>query len=629
MIIARRGPDPRSIFPQFRALPCDTTVDQNGWEGDVASEQGQRKIAAILVADIVGYSRLAGADEVRTLSRLRGLRSDLIDPAIDAHHGRIVKRTGDGSLIEFRSVVDAVRCAIEVQHGMIERNSGLPQERWIEFRIGIHLGDVVEESDGDLMGDGVNIAARLEGVAKPGAICLSEDAYRQVKGRLELAVSDLGPIQLKNIAEPIRVYSLEVDQPARAKPAPASTPEKPDPRLSIVVLPFANIGGDPEQEHFVDGVTESLTTDLSRIRHAVVLGRNTAFTYKGKHVDLKQIGRELNVRYVLEGSVQRGGGRMRINVQLIDAETGNHLWAERFDKPLADLFDMQDEIVARLANALNAQLVAAEARRAEQAPNPNSMDLYFQGLAWLNKGATPDNVARAQSFFDGALAADPANVDALVGSARADTAAGVLLFVTDPTEVFFAAEAKLTKALSSIPDHPGAHMCLGVVDIVTKRAAQGIAECEHALALDRNLASAHSIVGLGKIFIGRAEETEAHVGEALRLSPRDANAYLWMNYAGGAKLHLGSYEQAVAWCRRAIEANRNYPYPHFVLAAALAQLGRLDEARSAVKAGLALSPAFSVSRSRAGRTTMSDDPTYLAQLEPIFDGLRKAGVPEQ
>jgi adenylate cyclase len=325
-----------------------------------------------------------------TLSRLRGLRSDLIDPAIAANHGRIVKRTGDGSIIEFRSVVDAVRCAIEVQTGLIERNAGLPPERRIEFRVGIHLGDVVEEADGDLMGDGVNIASRLS-VAKPGAICLSEQAYWQVKGRLDLKVMDLGATQLKNIAEPIHVYSLEVGQPMQAKPTPLA-PEKPapprlsiaPPRLSIVVLPFANIGGDLSHEHFVDGVTESFTTDLSRMRGAFVIGRNTAFTYKGKAVDLKQIGRELNVRYVLEGSVQRGGNRMRVNVQLIDAETGSHLWAERFDKPLADLFDMQDEIVARLA--LNAQLAAAEARRAEQAPNPNSMDLYFQGLAWI-KGA--------------------------------------------------------------------------------------------------------------------------------------------------------------------------------------------------------------------------------------------------
>ena len=330
-----------------------------------------RKLAAILVSDVVGYSRLAGADEDRILARLRTLRSDLIDPTIAVHHGRIVKRTGDGSIIEFRSVVDAVNCAVEIQRAMVERNAEVAPDKRIEFRIGIHLGDVVEESDGDLMGDGINIAARLEGVAKPGAICLSEDAYRQVKGRLDLAVSDLGLKQLKNIAEPIRVYSLEVGQPAQAKAklSPAAEKSAP-PRLSIVVLPFVNIGGDPEQEHFVDGVTESLTTDLSRLRGAVVIGRNTAFTYKGKAVDLKQIGRELSVRYVLEGSVQRGGSRMRVNVQLIDAETGNHLWAERFDKPLADLFDVQDEIVARLANTLDAQLISAEARRAERATNP-------------------------------------------------------------------------------------------------------------------------------------------------------------------------------------------------------------------------------------------------------------------
>jgi adenylate cyclase len=247
-----------------------------------------RKLAAILCSDVVGYSRLAGADEDRILARLRALRSDLIDPTIAVHNGRIVKRTGDGSIIEFRSVVDAVRCAIEVQNAMVERNAGVPEDRQIVFRIGIHIGDVVEESDGDLMGDGVNIAARLEGIAAPGAICLSEDAYRQVKGRLDLAVTDLGPTQLKNIAEPIRVYSLDAGATAQAKVAPAQASEKSaPPRLSMVVLPFANIGGDPEQEHFVDGVTESLTTDLSRIRGAFVIGRNTAFTYKGKAVDLK------------------------------------------------------------------------------------------------------------------------------------------------------------------------------------------------------------------------------------------------------------------------------------------------------------------------------------------------------
>jgi TolB-like protein/class 3 adenylate cyclase/Flp pilus assembly protein TadD len=588
-----------------------------------------RKLAAILAADLVGYSRLASADEDRTLARLRALRSDLIDPTIAVHHGRVVKRTGDGILIEFRSVVDAVRCAIEVQNGMVERNAGLPLERRIEFRVGIHLGDVVEESDGDLMGDGVNIAARLEGIAKPGAICLSEDAYRQVKARLDLAVSDLGEQSLKNIAEPVRVYSLQVGVPAQAKPAAKAKPPSTSipPRLSIVVLPFTNIGGDPEQEYFVDGVTESLTTDLSRISGSFVIARNTAFTYKGKHIEVKQIGRDLNVRYVLEGSVQRGGNRMRVNVQLIDAETGNHLWAERFDKPVADLFDLQDEFVARLANALNTQLTAAEARRAEQKPDPDSMDLYFQGMAWFNKGATPENLARARTLFERALALDPAHVNALVGVGIVDLESGPSFASADRAERLASAEAAVAKALSAAPDDAGAHWCMGAVLVWTNRAAQGIAECERALALDRNFASAHALIGFAKMALGRPGETEAHIQEAFRLSPRDSRAHMWAHIAAGAKLQLEKDEEAVAWERRGNEFNRNNPMAHLYLAAALAQLGRLDEARAAATTGLALDPTFTIRRFRAN--AWSDNPVYLAGRERAMEGLRKAGVPEE
>ena len=283
---------------------------------------GTRKLAAILVSDIVGYSRLAGADEDRILARLRALRSDLIDPTIAVHHGRVVKRTGDGSIVEFRSVVDAVNCAVEVQRAMVERNAEVGPDKRIEFRVGIHLGDVVEESDGDLMGDGVNIAARLEGVCEPGGVCLSEDAYRQVRDRLKEPFVDLGEKALKNIARPVRVYALTTDYAGATPTAKAEPERRAPPRLSLVVLPFANIGGDPEQDYFVDGVTESLTTDLSRISGAFVIARNTAFTYKGKAADVKQIGRDLNVRYALEGSVQRGGGRMRVNVQLVAADIG-------------------------------------------------------------------------------------------------------------------------------------------------------------------------------------------------------------------------------------------------------------------------------------------------------------------
>ena len=435
-----------------------------------------RKLAAILVADVVGYSRLAGADEDRTLARLRALRSDLIDPTISVHHGRIVKRTGDGSVIEFRSVVDAVRCALEVQHAMVERNAGVALDRRIEFRIGIHLGDVVEESDGDLMGDGVNIAARLEGIAHPGAICLSEDAYRQVKGRLDLAVSDLGPTELKNIAEPIRVYSLEVGQPAQAKPAQppaASVAAKAEsaapapkargfsvtwgalaaalalallaggyawragyaprfmaasvddklanaPRLSIVLLPFENLNGDKEQDYFADGLTDDLTTDLSHLPDSFVISRGTAVTYKGKPIDAKQIGKDLGVRYLLEGSVRRLGEKVEVNAQLISTETGAHVWADRFDGERSKLGDLQVEFVSRLANSLGVELVKAEALRAmrERPNNPDAVDLSMRGWAELYRGvASKTNDDAAIGLFERALAIDPHLVPAMVGLA--------------------------------------------------------------------------------------------------------------------------------------------------------------------------------------------------------------------
>jgi TolB-like protein/class 3 adenylate cyclase len=587
-----------------------------------------RKLAAILVTDIVGFSKLAGADEDRILARLRALRSDLIDPTISVHHGRVVKGTGDGSLVEFRSVVDAVRCAIEIQNGLVERNAGLPPGRRIEFRVGIHLGDVVEESDGDLMGDGVNIAARLEGIAKPGAICLSEDAYRQVKGRLELTVSDLGETQLKNIAEPIRVYSLEVGGPAQVTPAPSAPARESSgpPRLSIVVLPFANLGGNPEQEYFVDGVTESLTTDLSRIANSFVVSHNTAATYKGKPVDAKQIGRELNVRYILEGSIQRAGSRMRVNVQLIGATTGTHLWADRFDKPVADLFDMQDEIVSNLANQLRGELIAAEARRAEHEPNPDSIDLYFQGVAWFNKG-TLENITRARDYFERAVALDPANVDALVGAARVDVLLGAVYASDERAERLAAAEVLLLKGISIAPRNYWAHLWLGFVQILTNRASRGIGELERVLTLNRNIGAAHAWIGLAKIALGRAEESEAHIAEAFRIAPGDPVTFLWNHIFGIAKLHLGADEDAADLFRRSIDANRNYPLNHLYNAAALAHLGKLGEARSEVRAGLALAPKFTIARFRAGAD--SDNPTYLSQRERIIEGMREAGIPAE
>jgi adenylate cyclase len=336
-----------------------------------------RKIAAILATDVVGFSRLTGADEDRTLARLRALRSDVIDPTISVHHGRVVKRTGDGALVEFRSVVDTVRCAIEVQNSMIERNFGLAPERRIEFRIGIHLGDVVEESDGDLMGDGVDIAARLEGIAAPGAICLSEQAFWQLKGRLDLAVSDLGATQLKNISEPVRVYSLQVGLPAEARPAPpaeaksddkrAAPPALPD-KPSIAVLPFANMSGDAEQEYFADGISEDIITALSKLSQLFVIARNSSFTFKGKNVHTGEVGKSLGMRYVLEGSVRKSGGRVRITAQLIEATTGGHLWAERFDRDLTDIFAVQDDVTSHIVSALALNLNAGDRQSPPSTP---------------------------------------------------------------------------------------------------------------------------------------------------------------------------------------------------------------------------------------------------------------------
>ena len=347
-----------------------------------------RRLAAILAADVVGYSRLMGEDEAGT-ARAVSEHREAARPIIAGLGGRIVKTTGDGLLLEFPSVVAAVECAIAIQKLMAERNAGTPEAKRVVYRIGVNLGDVLIEGD-DILGDGVNIAARLEGICEPGGVLISGTAYDHVRGKIDAGFVDLGERQLKNIARPVRVYALATGSQSAAPTPAASEPNRlGPPRLSMVVLPFANIGGDPEQEHFVDGVAESLTTDLSRLRGSFVIGRNTAFTYKGIAVDLKQIGRELNVRYVLEGSVQRGGNRMRINVQLIEAETGNHLWAERFDKPVADLFDMQDEIVARLANALNAQLTAAEARRAEQVAEPQLDGPLLSRFGLVQQGYGP------------------------------------------------------------------------------------------------------------------------------------------------------------------------------------------------------------------------------------------------
>ena len=580
------------------------------------------------MSDVVGYSRLTGADEDRTLARLRGLRSDLIDPAIAAHRGRIVKQTGDGSIIEFRSVVDAVRCAIEVQTGMVERNAGLPSERRIEFRVGVHLGDIVEESDGDLMGDGVNVAARLERICEPGAICLSEDAYRQVKSRLELQVADLGPQKLKNITEPVRAYLLRQGAPATQKPpqpaaktrgvwarwpalaaaaalallllaagayawrggyAPrfmaASVDDKPAnaPRLSIVVLPFENLSGDKEQDYFADGITDDLTTDLSHLDGSFVIARNTAFTYKDKPVNAKEIGRELGVRYLLEGSV-RLGEKVEINAQLISTETGAHVWADRFDGERSKLGELQVEFVSRLANSLGVELVKAEALRSmrERPNNPDAADLAMRARARFNSSGDSKSISSdIIDLSERALALDPQNERAMVDLAFAFNDRVTNRWGDDPAGDIARADKLADSALALQPDDARAHLAKAEVFFNKQQWRAAISQAEAALADDPNYADAHANLSFWNLFLGHSEDAFAGIETALRLSPRDPDVSLWQFFTCHLHTHLAQWEQAIEWCGKSIASGSQIPYLFVDLAAANAWAGHDKEAKEA------------------------------------------------
>ncbi|MCK1469068.1 adenylate/guanylate cyclase domain-containing protein (plasmid) [Bradyrhizobium sp. 131] len=620
--------DQRTFRPRSSSstplAPAPKCVDwpRTSQERALAIERPNRRLTTILAADAAGYSRLVGIDEEGTLDRLRTIRKDLIDPMIAAHRGRIVKTTGDGLLAEFASVVDAVRSAIDMQQVMAESNSGLVQDRRIEFRVGINLGDVVVEDDGDLMGDGVNVAARLEGIAEPGGICLSSAAYDQVRGKLDIAAQDRGQQQLKNIAELVQIYSISAAHPAAAAPHTTVAP-----RLSIVVLPFVNLNGNSEQDYFVDGVTESLTTDLSRIPGAFVIARNTAFTFKGKPVDVRVIGRELGVRYVMEGSVQGGGDRIRVNAQLIDTETGAHLWAERFDKPRADIFDMQDEITTRLARTVGVELVAAEGRRAER-ERPNNMDagdLAMRGWAILNQPLSLRRDRAACDLFDAALRLDDRNVEALVGLAFYHGNDLRTFASTNRDEQLRIAHMAITEALRLAPSNALAHFVHANLLHVSGATERALRELQFAIALDRNLAWAHADAGFLKVLLGRAEEAEADLTKAIRLSPRDPALDRWYALLGIADLFLGRLNSALDRLRKSVEMNPNVAMAHFFLAAAFALSGRAAEGREARNAGLELDPHFTVARFRNERR--SENPTFLAQRERIYEGLSLAGVP--
>jgi adenylate cyclase len=588
-----------------------------------------RKLAAILVADVVGFSRLAGTDEDRTLARLRALRSDLIDPTIAVHNGRVVKRTGDGAIVEFRSVVDAVRCAIEVQNSMIERNAGLPPERRIEFRIGIHLGDVVEESDGDLMGDGVNIAARLEGVAQPGAVCLSEDAYRQVKSRLDLAISDLGETRLKNIAEPIHIYSLQfgsgTTKTAALAGAATSTalsfPEKP----SIAVLPFQNMSGDPEQEYFADGIVEEIITALSHFRWLSVIARNSSFTYKGKNVDVKQVGRDLSARYVLEGSVRKSGDRVRIAGQMIDASTGIHLWADRFDGALQDIFDLQDRVTAKVVGEIAPRLEQVEIERAKrkQTENLDAYDYFLRALASLHEWTRKSNDEALRLFYR-AIELDPGFASAYGLAAMCFVWRKVNGWIVDPVQEVAEAERLGRRAVELGPDDAVALSGGGYALVfVAHDLNDGPAFIERALALNPNLAWALFSSGWTKAFLGDAEGAIAQLSQAIQLSPLDPHGFRAKGGIAFAHFLAGRYEEAITWAEASLRQRPTYQAAIRELAAASALAGRIPEAQKAMARLRQLDPARRVSTVKDWVPLRKPD-----DLRNLEEGLRLAGLPE-
>jgi adenylate cyclase len=634
-----------------------------------------RRLAAILAADVVGYSRLMGVDEEGTHERFTAHLRELVDPKIRDHHGRIVKTTGDGVLAEFASVVDAVRCAGEIQRAMANRDLDLAEERRLRFRIGVNLGDVIAEG-GDIYGDGVNIAARMEGLAAPGGICISGTVRDHIGDRLPYAFEDMGEQSVKNIARPVRVYALRpeavTDLPAAGAPiaaprrrrtavaalaasalaalviaciawwfwpatrssptatAAATSISKPlvAPRLSIVVLPFTNLSNDREQQYFADGITEDLTADLSRISDMLVISRNSAFTYKDKPVNAKQIGRELGVRYVLEGSVQRSGKQVRVTAQLINAETDAHLWAERLDRDTGDLFALQNEITGRIATALSAELVTAEATRPTD--NPDALDYILQGRAVL-KPHSRESHAEQISLFERALALDPHSVEAQSQLATVLTSR-VLEGWTDTAAADIArAEELVSQALSASPRSPLAHFAKGQVLRAQNRYGEAIPEYETVIAFNRNSVGALAALADCKLYVGPIEEVIPLQEQALRLSPRDPN--ISNMYARIGRVHAlqSRTDEAIVWFEKARSANPGMPQRHAALASAYALKGETDRGAAELAEARRLSGDDRYSSiARLKTIAYFGVPKIRALYEATyFAGLRKAGVPEE
>ncbi len=592
----------------------------------MAEDRVQRKLAAILVADVAGYSQLMGQDDEGTLAALTAHRTELIEPCISEHRGRDVKTTGDGLLVEFASVVDAVRCAVASQQGMAERNTDIPKDRRIEFRIGINFGDVIVQDD-DVYGDGVNVAARLEGLAEPGGITISDRVYADVRGKVDVGFEDQGNQNLKNITEAVRVYRVVIGDdetlPAMtAKYESLALPNKP----SIAVLPFQNMSGDPEQEFFADGMAEDIITGLSRYRWFFVIARNSSFTYKGRTVDVTQVAQELSVRYVLEGSVRKADNRVRVTSQLIDAVTGHHIWAERYDRELNDIFDLQDEITQTIVTAIEPELGVVERERARRKP-PDSLDawdLYQRGLWYLLEDVKRDGLAEARMLFQRACELDPGFAVAHAELAYTHVAEIIRGLTDDPKASLDRATDSAERAVALDARDPVARCALGRVFIFRQAYERAIAEMEAALGLNSSFDRAYYGLGMALLFGGRPEDSIPQFEAGIRLSPRSPLLWAYWTMLGLAYINLEKYEEGVASFEKAIQ-QPNAAFMSFAYAAATqGLLGRIDEAHSILAEAKARKPEFTVDTIKNAVGQLGPH----SGMDRIIDGLRKADLLE-
>jgi adenylate cyclase len=628
----------------------------------------QRRLAAILAADIAGYSRLMHEDEPATVRDLKAHQSVIL-PLIGRHGGRIIDTAGDGIMAEFPSVIGATECAVEIQTVMAERNLQVPESRRMRFRIGINLGDVIHD-EMRIYGDGINIAARLEALAEPGGVLVSNTVYDQVRGKLPLTFEDVGERHVKNIEQPVRMYRLHI--PGASSMAAAALAKRSAttdrrrwivwglaallvlfgtagawwmgsrfspsrradsteaPRLSIVVLPFRNLSGDPSQDYFADGITEDLTSDLSRIVGSFVISRNSAFTYKGKATDVRQIGRELGVRYVLEGSVRRMEGTVRVNAQLIDAGTSALLWSDQMDVNQRTMATSQDNfgIANRLARTLSVELVNVEGRRAQRA-NPDAVDLTMRGWSVLNGGPTnKDDVQKSVALFEDALRLDPANGQARVGLAQALILIYRNRWDPEPARVLARADEAATQAINAAPNYAYAHSVKAEVLGLSNRFDAALATYDRAIALDPNQAVAYVGRARNLVVTGRAAEALAPVEKAIRLSPRDPDLYVWYFVLCHAYTHLARDASAIEWCNKSIATGKTFYFAYVDLASAYAWRGQKADAAAAVAELLKLRPGYTVQKMEQEASMTSENPAFRREFQRIVEGARKAGLPE-